>query len=137
MAARRPALMPLAPEQRLILMTVHRRENFGQPLTEIRQAARQLVEDNPDLVLVLPVHPNPNVTATVQQRLGGHPRPHLVAPLAYDQFVALLQRAVLVLTDSGGVQEEAPALGKPVLVLRAVTERPRRSQRRGRPAGRD
>lgn len=125
MAARQPALtLALEPRQRLILMTVHRRENFGEPLAEICCAARRLVDDNPELALVLPVHPNPTVTATVRRLMGGHPRLHLVAPLGYDQLVAALQRCLLVLTDSGGLQEEAPALGKPVLVMRSVTERP-------------
>ena len=120
----RPLDVPLAPERRLILATVHRRENFGQPILDICQAFRTLIDRNPDVELLWPVHPNPNVTAVAHRLLGDHPRIHLVAPLGYSAFVTAMKRAFLILSDSGGVQEEAPALGKPVLVLRRETERP-------------
>ncbi len=114
----------LDPNRRLILATVHRRENFGDPLESICRAFLELVETNPDVELLWPVHPNPNVTAVAHRRLDGHPRIHLVAPLRYGAFVTAMKRAFLILSDSGGVQEEAPALAKPVLVLRRETERP-------------
>ena len=109
--------------RRLLLVTAHRRENFGEPLEEICQALLDLVNTRPVEVLY-PVHPNPNVSRVVQQRLGSHPRIRLVAPLDYPSFVAAMKASHLILTDSGGVQEEAPSLGKPVLVLRDETERP-------------
>lgn len=125
MAAQQPALpVQITPGRRLILLTVHRRENFGEPLANICRAALALVRDNPDVELLLPVHPNPHVKETVGRLLGGQDRIHLTAPLEYDQFVAAMQRSHLILTDSGGVQEEAPSLRKPVLVMRAATERP-------------
>lgn len=111
-------------DQRLILATVHRRENFGQPLDNICQALLTLVETHPDTVLVLPVHPNPNVGETVRKVLGNHKRIQLIDPLDYPTFCHLMAKSTLILTDSGGVQEEAPSLGKPVLVLRDETERP-------------
>lgn len=111
-------------DQRLILATVHRRENFGQPLHNICQALVTLVENHPDTVLVLPVHPNPNVGETVRKTLGHHERIQLIDPLDYPTFCHLMAKSTLILTDSGGVQEEAPSLGKPVLVLRDETERP-------------
>ncbi len=114
----------LDPTRRLILATVHRRENFGQPINHICRAFLTLIEHNPDIELLWPVHPNPNVTATAHSLLGGNPRIHLVNPLRYCQFVAAMKRSYLILSDSGGVQEEAPALAKPVLVLRRETERP-------------
>ncbi len=114
----------LDPAKRLILATVHRRENFGQPIDDICRAFLTLVENNPDVELMWPVHPNPNVTAVAHRLLAGHPRIHLVAPLRYSEFVTAMKQAFLILSDSGGVQEEAPALGKPVLVLRRETERP-------------
>ncbi len=114
----------LDPAKRLILATVHRRENFGQPINDICRAFLTLVEANPDVELMWPVHPNPNVTAVARSLLAGHPRIHLVAPLRYSAFVTAMKQATLILSDSGGVQEEAPALGKPVLVLRRETERP-------------
>jgi UDP-N-acetylglucosamine 2-epimerase (non-hydrolysing) len=114
----------LAPGQRLVLATVHRRENFGEPLEAILRALLTLLSHCGDVVLALPVHPNPNVKHRVEAVLGNHPRVHLLAPQEYGPFCQLLQQATLILTDSGGVQEEAPSLGKPVLVLRRETERP-------------
>jgi UDP-N-acetylglucosamine 2-epimerase (non-hydrolysing) len=110
--------------KRLILMTAHRRENFGAPFAEICRAVRDLVESRPDIQVLYPVHPNPNVADVARQVLGNHPRIILCEPFDYVPFVAAMMRAELILTDSGGVQEEAPALGKPVLVLRNETERP-------------
>lgn len=111
-------------DKRLILITAHRRENFGEPLRNICRAVLSLVERNPDVQVVFPVHPNPNVTEPVMAILGQHPRILLCEPLDYRPFIAMMKRAYLILSDSGGVQEEAPALGKPVLVLRRETERP-------------
>ena len=119
-----PPSIPLQPRSRLILATCHRRESFGRPLQQILAAFQEIVERFPDVELVLPVHPNPRVHGPVHDRLGGRTRIHLVPHLGYLDFVALLKRATVVLSDSGGVQEEAPALGKPVLVLRETTERP-------------
>ncbi len=110
--------------RRVILMTSHRRENFGEPMRNTFTACRRLVERNPDVELIYPVHPNPNVRAMAQEILQGVPRVHLIEPLEYRPFVQLMNRSTLILTDSGGVQEEAPSLGKPVLVLRTTTERP-------------
>jgi len=114
----------LDPATRIVLVTMHRRESFGQPLQRVCRALRRLALEHPDVVILFPVHPNPNVQRPVHQQLGGSPRVRLVAPLAYPEFVHLMRRATLVLTDSGGIQEEAPSLGKPVLVLRELTERP-------------
>lgn len=108
----------------LVLMTLHRRENFGAPATGVFEAVRELCASFPALRFVYPVHPNPHVAEPAQRILGGHPQIELCAPLEYEALVPLLRRATLVLTDSGGLQEEAPALGKPVLVLREETERP-------------
>ena len=107
-----------------ILVTAHRRENFGAPLASICAALRELCAIYPSLRILYPVHPNPNVRTAVEQALGSHPRIALVAPLPYPDLVAAMQQSRLILTDSGGLQEEAPALGKPVLVLREITERP-------------
>lgn len=114
----------VASGKRLILVTAHRRENFGEPFKEICRAVLKLVEANPDIQVVYPVHPNPNVKDVALQILGGHDRIVLCEPLNYLPFVEVMKRAYLILSDSGGVQEEAPALGKPVLVLRWETERP-------------
>jgi len=111
-------------EQRLILVTAHRRESFGAPLDGICRALLSLIERNPELRIVFPVHPNPQVREKVHQLLGNEPRIQLFAPLDYQEMVLVLAKSYLVLTDSGGLQEEAPALGKPVLVLRNTTERP-------------
>jgi UDP-N-acetylglucosamine 2-epimerase (non-hydrolysing) len=121
---RSPQLASLDPRRRLVLITTHRRESFGAPLRSTCAAIRDLAERFPDLQFVLPVHPNPEVKDTVERLLCDLPGMHLIAPVDYLEFVHLLNRSYLVLTDSGGVQEEAPSLGKPVLVLREVTERP-------------
>jgi UDP-N-acetylglucosamine 2-epimerase (non-hydrolysing) len=110
--------------QRMLLVTAHRRESFGPGLAAIYAALRRLVADFPDVSVVYPVHLNPSVDGPARQLLGGHPRIHLIRPLGYLEFVAAMERAHLVLTDSGGVQEEAPTLRKPLIVMRDVTERP-------------
>lgn len=110
--------------ERVILLTTHRRENWGEPQRQIAHAARKLVESNPDTLLVVPMHRNPQVRQTLEGVLGGHDRIVLLEPPDYGSFVKLMQRSTLILTDSGGVQEEAPAFGKPILVLRSTTERP-------------
>ena len=119
-----PALSDLTPERRLILLTAHRRENLGAPLRRIYQAARQLTDAFPDLIILCPLHLNPAVQNTARAMLGSCGRIRLIDPPDVLTFHALLRRSYLVLTDSGGVQEEAAALGKPVLVLRDTTERP-------------
>jgi UDP-N-acetylglucosamine 2-epimerase (non-hydrolysing) len=110
--------------RRLVLVTLHRRENFGAPLTTILESLRSFAIEHPEADLVYPVHPNPNVRERAHLALGSVPNAHLIEPVAYPEMVNLLRHAFLVLTDSGGIQEEAPALGKPVLVFREVTERP-------------
>jgi UDP-N-acetylglucosamine 2-epimerase (non-hydrolysing) len=110
--------------QRVLLATVHRRENWGERLGEIGAGFLELLERFPDTALLLPLHRNPTVREPLQALLGNHPRAFLTEPLDYDQLVAAMRGCTLVLTDSGGLQEEAPALGKPVLVLRRTTERP-------------
>jgi UDP-N-acetylglucosamine 2-epimerase (non-hydrolysing) len=117
-----PAGFPSVP--RPILLTAHRRENFGEPLREAFAAIRAFVDSAPDTAVFFPVHPNPQARAVAREVLSGHDRIILVEPLSYPQIVGALRRAWMVVTDSGGLQEEAPALGKPVLVLRDVTERP-------------
>ena len=119
-----PALAALSPSARVVLVTTHRRESFGAPLRSTCAAIADLVQRFPDVEVVLPVHPNPNVKLEVEAILCDTPRVHLIAPVDYVEFVHLMHRAHLILTDSGGVQEEAPSLGKPVLVLRETTERP-------------
>lgn len=119
-----PLPLVLDPNMRLILVTAHRRENFGKPFEQVCYALLKLLERNLDIQVLYPVHPNPNVHDTAHRLLGKHPRVVLCAPLDYLPFVAAMKRAYLILSDSGGVQEEAPALGKPVLVLRQETERP-------------
>ncbi|MFZ9946730.1 MAG: non-hydrolyzing UDP-N-acetylglucosamine 2-epimerase, partial [Vulcanococcus sp.] len=111
-------------QQRVILATVHRRENWGARLQEIGQGFLQVLERFPDTALLLPLHRNPTVREPLQALLGDHPRAFLTEPLDYDQLVAAMRGCTLLLSDSGGLQEEAPALGKPVLVLRRTTERP-------------
>jgi len=118
----RPTDFPNLP--RPILVTAHRRESFGPPIEEAFAALREAVERYPDIGLYFPVHPNPEIRATAHRLLGGHDRIILTQPQAYPQLVAAMQASWLVVTDSGGLQEETPALGKPVLVLREVTERP-------------
>ena len=110
--------------QKIILVTCHRRENYGQPMAQIMTALRRIADTFPDVELVYPVHLSPVVQEAAHQYLDGHPRIHLIAPLAVDEMHNLMARCFLVMTDSGGLQEEAPALGKPVLVLRRETERP-------------
>jgi UDP-N-acetylglucosamine 2-epimerase len=107
-----------------ILVTAHRRESFGEPLENICKSLRCILERNPDVQIVYPMHMNPQVQETARRILHGQERLHLIKPLPYEPFVQLMKRACLVLTDSGGIQEEAPSLGKPVLVLRRDTERP-------------
>ncbi|WP_079933526.1 non-hydrolyzing UDP-N-acetylglucosamine 2-epimerase [Carboxydocella sp. ULO1] len=111
-------------QRRVLLVTTHRRENWGEPLRQVYLALRQLVEEFSDVEVVFPVHKNPAVRQVVEEVLGGVERVHLVEPLDYEPFINLMARSYLVLTDSGGLQEEAPSLGKPVLVLRDTTERP-------------
>ncbi len=110
--------------RRLVLVTGHRRENFGAPFERLFTALRMLADRNADLQIVYPVHLNPHVQEPVRAILGGHPDIHLIDPQDYLPFVFLMSRAYLIVTDSGGIQEEAPALGKPVLVTRETTERP-------------
>jgi UDP-N-acetylglucosamine 2-epimerase len=119
------ANLPVAldPGRKLILVTAHRRENFETGLGQIALGIRRLA-DRKDVQIVFPVHPNPNVRAVAESILSGHDHIHLVEPLDYAPFIDLMRRSHLILSDSGGIQEEAPALGKPVLVLRNTTERP-------------
>jgi UDP-N-acetylglucosamine 2-epimerase (non-hydrolysing) len=114
----------LDPHKRLVLVTSHRRENFGEPLRNICTAINSLAVQNPGMQFLYPVHPNPNVKDVAFSMLGGLENVVLCEPLDYGPFVAAMKRSYLILSDSGGVQEEAPALGKPVLVLREETERP-------------
>jgi UDP-N-acetylglucosamine 2-epimerase (non-hydrolysing) len=118
------ALIGNAAGKRLVLVTAHRRENFGAPLERICQALQEIANHYPDIQIVYPVHPNPNVLGPVHSRLGNIPNIKLIAPVNYDDMVNLMSQAYFILTDSGGLQEEAPSLHKPVLVLREVTERP-------------
>jgi len=117
-----PSLAEAPPQQ--VLLTAHRRENFGAPLESIFRAVLELCAEFPQLSVLYPVHPNPNVAVAARRMLGGHPQIRLVAPLNYPELVAAMQASRFILTDSGGIQEEAPALRKPVLVLRQETERP-------------
>lgn len=114
----------LAAQRRLVLLTAHRRESFGEPLREVFTAVRELANREPGVDVLYPVHPNPQVREPARSLLSGHPRIHLTEPLDYLDLVTALENAALVLTDSGGIQEEAPTFGTPVLVLRKVTERP-------------
>lgn len=109
---------------RMVLVTSHRRENFGQPIINTCKAILELVNRYDDIFVVFPVHPNPNIRKVTDEYLQNHPRIKLIAPFDYGPFVSAMKKAYIILTDSGGVQEEAPALGKPVLVLRRDTERP-------------
>lgn len=119
------ANLPVAidPARKLILVTAHRRENLQSGLAEIARGVRHIA-DRTDVQIVFPVHPNPQVQAAAYALLSGHPRIHLTEALPYEIFVELMRRSHLILSDSGGIQEEAPALGKPVLILRDTTERP-------------
>jgi UDP-N-acetylglucosamine 2-epimerase (non-hydrolysing) len=110
--------------RKVILVTTHRRENLGEPMRNIYLALQQLIEENPDVEIVFPMHKNPHVREVVNSVLGQTERVHLIEPLDYQPFVNLIARSHIILTDSGGVQEEAPSFGKPVLVLRDTTERP-------------
>src|SRR5262249_58783316 len=117
-AARRLAgRLPVDAGRRIVLVTAHRRESFGTPFNELCRALREVADRNPDVELVYPVHLNPEVQRTVRLVLHGHPRIHLLPPVSYPELVDLLRRCHLVLTDSGGIQEEAPSPAKPVLVL--------------------
>ena len=117
------SLVEMLNGRRVILVTGHRRESFGEGFESICDAIREVADAFPEVAFVYPVHLNPNVREPVNRILGGHPRIHLIEPLSYAPFVWLMDRATIVLTDSGGVQEEAPSLGKPVLVMRETTER--------------
>jgi UDP-N-acetylglucosamine 2-epimerase (non-hydrolysing) len=118
-------VLPTNPDIRVVLLTVHRRENFGQGLEAICQAVRQICLRYGDAIqIIYPLHPNPNVQKPVKQLLGSLSQVKLTPPLTYRSLIQVMSRSYLVLTDSGGIQEEAPGLGKPVLVLREVTERP-------------
>lgn len=110
--------------KRMILVTTHRRENLGEPMRQIYRGLEQVLKEFPDTYVVFPVHKNPKVREVVNEVLGVHPRVYLIEPLDYEPFVNLMARSHIVLTDSGGIQEEAPSLGKPVLVVRDTTERP-------------
>jgi UDP-N-acetylglucosamine 2-epimerase (non-hydrolysing) len=116
--------MPSAGPRHDVLLTAHRRESFGAPLERVFAAVRRLVDEHPSLTVLYPVHPNPSVRGPAHALLGNHPRITLTEPLGYPELVRAMRDARLILTDSGGIQEEAPALGKPVLVLRSATERP-------------
>ena len=113
-----------ASDSRLVLMTAHRRENIGGPMHRIFRAIRKVVDEFSDLKIIYPVHMNPIVSQAAQMEFEGHPRIKLISPLDVIQFHNFMARSFLILTDSGGIQEEAPSLGKPVLVLRDTTERP-------------
>jgi len=117
-------LPPLPEQQRVVLVTAHRRESFGRGIAQVCEAIQALAARHPDVCFVYPVHPNPNVQGPVHQRLSGVSGVVLLPPLDYRSFVHLIRLSTLVITDSGGLQEEAPGLGKPVLVLRESTERP-------------
>jgi len=112
------------PRSRLILVTGHRRESFGRGFEDLCSAIRRLVKSHDDVGVVYPVHLNPQVQEPVRRILGNHPRIQLIAPLGYEDFIWLMDHSFFILSDSGGVQEEAPSLGKPVLVMRDTTERP-------------
>lgn len=117
-------LQKVNPKNRIILVTCHRRESFGKPFERICSALARLAERNKDIEIIYPVHPNPNIRIPAHKILGGRERIHLIPPMEYLPFAYLLKSSYIILTDSGGIQEEAPALGKPVLVLREKTERP-------------
>jgi UDP-N-acetylglucosamine 2-epimerase len=111
-------------KKRMVLITVHRRENFGEPFKRICDAIDLLSRRFPEIVFVYPVHPNPNILNMARARLGQLTNVVLTEPVEYDEMVYIMMRSALILTDSGGLQEEAPTLGRPVIVLRDVTERP-------------
>jgi len=115
---------PQIPTEHMILMTAHRRENFGEPLRNIFSAVHRFATENPQAHIVYPVHPNPNVKGVAEEMLGSLTNISLIAPVGYEEMAYLMNSCRFILTDSGGIQEEAPSLGKPVLVLRNTTERP-------------
>lgn len=119
-----PVGVRLDARRRLVLVTAHRRDSFGDPIRQVCQAVLDLCEQHDDIEVLWPVHPNPMIRPVAESMLGGRERIHLCAPLSYGPFVTAMKQAHLILTDSGGVQEEAPALGKPVLVMRNESERP-------------
>jgi UDP-N-acetylglucosamine 2-epimerase (non-hydrolysing) len=119
-----PHGLALDPKRRLIVVTAHRRENFGAPMRGMLRALKTIASRWPDVEIVYPAHPNPEVRRAIADEIGAGGAVRIVEPLSYGPFVSLLARSTLILTDSGGIQEEAPALGKPVLVLRDETERP-------------
>jgi UDP-N-acetylglucosamine 2-epimerase (non-hydrolysing) len=119
-----PHGLPLDPKRRLIVVTAHRRENFGAPMRGMLRALKAIAARRPDVEIVYPAHPNPEVRRAIADEIGASALVRVVEPLSYGPFVSLLDASTLILTDSGGIQEEAPALGKPVLVLRDETERP-------------
>jgi UDP-N-acetylglucosamine 2-epimerase (non-hydrolysing) len=119
-----PELEGIDLNRRILLVTTHRRENWGEPMRHIYQALIDLVDEFSDIAVVFPVHKNPIVRDVAEEMLGNRERFHLIEPLDYEPFANLMNRSYMVLTDSGGLQEEAPSLGKPVLVLRDTTERP-------------
>lgn len=118
------SLYPFDPSKKIILVTGHRRENHGNGFINICTALKTLAQNNPTVDIVYPVHLNPNVQKPVKEILGGIPNVHLIEPLQYETFLYLMDKSYFIITDSGGVQEEAPSLGKPVLVMRDTTERP-------------
>lgn len=117
-------ILKLEAGRRMIMVTTHRRENLGEPMRQIYQALQTVLEEFPDAYVLFPVHKNPKVREVVSEVLGSNSRVHLVEPMDYEPFVNLMAKSFLLLTDSGGIQEEAPSLGKPVLVVRDTTERP-------------
>jgi len=117
-------LKELENNKKIILVTAHRRENFGKPLQEIFSALKTIADQHQDIQIIYPVHPNPNVKNIAEKILGKHSRIKLTEPLNYIDFLTLMKKSYLILSDSGGIQEEALALGKPVLLLRETTERP-------------
>ncbi len=114
----------ITPGNRVILVTMHRRENQGEPMRRVFKVMKQVVDSHKDVEIIYPVHLSPRVQKTAHDVLGNDPRIHLIAPLDVVDFHNLAKRSYFIMTDSGGVQEEAPSLGKPVLVLRDTTERP-------------
>lgn len=118
------SLYPFTPDRKTILVTGHRRENHGQGFINICEALKTLAQNNPDIDIVYPVHLNPNVQKPVHEILSGITNVFLIEPLQYETFLYLMNQSYFIITDSGGVQEEAPSLGKPVLVMRDTTERP-------------
>lgn len=118
-----PLSFDLPKDKKIILLTLHHRENFGNPLKNIFSAILELVNNNRDICIVYPVHPNPSVKKLAHDMLSNHSSIHLMKPLVYDDFVMLMKNSYLIMTDSGGIEEEAPYLNKPIVVLRDVTER--------------